>query len=267
MHGYFKLFHSQPKPLNMLARSKRVPENQYDAKLNLPPVQLPTVYFLYSERDKKTKDEASYYFKSLKKEGLLEKVRFFVLEDQPTNWWIEAAEKWDVFVMLVSIHLTNDHSYKQFLNYLKREHQLNRVALIPILIGEAGINFKLFQNVIVFPTSEKALNSGFWNTKDNFYLTILGEMIPVIKEFTEIKTAHNLLWKEKKSENSIEGFKYFLEEYPYSRHAAEAKEKIRNLEEKNLIESLEDAEQVSELYEYLVNTPLDEKRDEALCQN
>lgn len=250
----------------MLKGLSSIPENHFETKRMNPQLRLPSVCFLYSEKDEKIKDEIAYYFKSLKSERLLSKIRYHLLEHQSANWWVKSVRKWDMFVLLVSIHLVTNDSYKQFLSFLKREHKLKRIAVLPILMGEAGIKLERFKKLQVFPINQKALQSGFWNTKDNFYFAVLEQIIPVIKEFTEIKTDHYNLWSNTKEVNDLKAYQFFLEEYPYSRHAEEARKIALELEEKQLIDSLEMAENISDYYEYLVNTPLELKRQEVVSK-
>lgn len=247
----------------MLIRNSRVPEDHFELKqmpLSLRPL---TVCILYSAKDQAVKDKASAYFQLLQSEGITGKTRYFELENQPANWWLKAIEEWNVFVLLVTIDLVTNPSYRQLLNKLKTEHKMDRIALLPILIGEAGIRLKQFENLLVFPSSKCALQSGFWDTPDNFYFSILDEVIAAIKEFAVHKENHDDLWSATCAADQVGAYNYFLEEYPYSRHADDAREKIRILVEKGLLEKLDHAELASDYYEYIVNTPLDEERDQA----
>lgn len=224
---------------------------------------LPSIFVLYSEKDEEYKDALSVYFKALQSRGVFEKIEYHKNEKQAANWWLDAIQKWDVIVLLISIHLVNGNSYASFLNKLKTENNLNRIFLAPILLQEAMIDLKTYENILIFPYNQQGLKSGFWLEKDNFYKAVFEQLEAFLWGVIEFKAKHEKYWRRAKLENTVDSYLFFQEEYPHSKYVKLARENRDKLIEKKLWEQANGGESVQDYYEYLVNTPLNYNRREA----
>lgn len=246
----------------MQEKVNRPAKSRIRKQTKMPKRYLPSVLVLYSKNNEKDKAELTVYFKKLERDGLFKNIKYRTIEDQTTEWWLKAIKKWDVFVLLVSAHLTNHYTFMPFFSRLKTEHKVNRAKLLPILMGTSGVDLELFKKLDIFPANGLGLHSDHWRDPENFYTYIFPSLTSFLKAVADEKTKHRNLWNKTTKIDSEESYRLFLDQYPHSKYQDIASLRKFEMTEERLWKAVQNATTIAEYCDYLANTDSIEHRYE-----